>query len=96
MLASYVFPVKGFENTDTSKITNKYIVHTYNELKEAVTNKNVVIYEEPVGFHSSSFRESLGSAFKSAYLKAKNDQPLEDFDKEIIGSIIASSSQILK
>lgn len=94
--ASYVFPVKGFENTDTSKITNKYIVHTYNELKEAVTNKNVVIYEEPAGFHSSSFRESLGSAFKSAYLKAKNDQPLEDFDKEIIGSIIASSSQILK
>ncbi len=94
--ASYVFPVKGFENTDTSKYTNKYIVHTYNELKEAVTNKNVVIYEEPAGFHSSSFRESLGSAFKSAYLKAKNDQPLEDFDKEIIGSIIASSSQILK
>ncbi|AKO50735.1 hypothetical protein FCM01_01380 [Mycoplasma bovis] len=94
--ASYVFPVKGFEKTDTSKIKNKYIVHTYNELKEAVTNKNVVIYEEPAGFHSSSFRESLGSAFKSAYLKAKNDQPLEDFDKEIIGSIIASSSQILK
>ncbi|MBT1387969.1 hypothetical protein FCM54_01200 [Mycoplasma bovis] len=94
--ASYVFPVKGFENTDTSKIKNKYIVHTYKELKEAVTNKNVVIYEEPAGFHSSSFRESLGSAFKSAYLKAKNDQPLEDFDKEIIGSIIASSSQILK
>ncbi|MGN3972597.1 P68 family surface lipoprotein [Mycoplasmopsis bovis] len=94
--ASYVFPVKGFEKTDTSKIKNKYIVHTYNELKEAVTNKNVVIYQEPAGFHSSSFRESLGSAFKSAYLKAKNDQPLEDFDKEIIGSIIASSSQILK
>ncbi|MGN3839790.1 P68 family surface lipoprotein [Mycoplasmopsis bovis] len=94
--ASYVFPVKGFEKTDTSKIKNKYIVHTYNELKEAVTNKNVVIYEEPAGFHSSSFRESLSSAFKSAYLKAKNDQPLEDFDKEIIGSIIASSSQILK
>lgn len=94
--ASYVFHVKGFEKTDTSKIKNKYIVHTYNELKEAVTNKNVVIYEEPAGFHSSSFRESLGSAFKSAYLKAKNDQPLEDFDKEIIGSIIASSSQILK
>nr|AXP78645.1 variable surface lipoprotein [Mycoplasmopsis bovis] len=61
--ASYVFPVKGFEKTDTSKIKNKYIVHTYNELKEAVTNKNVVIYEEPAGFHSSSFRESLGSAF---------------------------------
>ncbi len=94
--ASYVFPVKGFENTDTSKYKNKYIVHTYNELKETVKNKNVVIYEEPAGFYSSAFREGLGSAFKSAYLKAKNKQQLVDFNQEIISTILSSSGDVFK
>lgn len=93
--ASYVFPVKGFENTDTSKYANKYIVHTYNELKETVKNKDVVIYEEPAGFYSSSFRENLGSAFRSAYQKAKNNEALKDFDTEIKGQVTTLSSSFI-
>ncbi|MCE6115350.1 P68 family surface lipoprotein [Mycoplasmopsis agalactiae] len=94
-VASYVFPVKGFENTDTSKYKNKYIVHTYNELKETVKNKDVVIYEEPAGFYSSSFRENLGSAFRSAYQKAKNNEALKDFDTEIKGQVTTLSSSFI-
>lgn len=62
-----MFFVKGFENIDIFKYINKYIVYIYNELKEIVKNKDVVIYEEFVGFYLLLFRENLGLVFRLVY-----------------------------
>ncbi|WP_029513594.1 P68 family surface lipoprotein [Mycoplasmopsis primatum] len=96
-VASYIFPSKGFEKTDTKGLTNKYIVQTYAQLKKIAESPDThVAYEEPGSFNASEFRNALGKSFKNTYISIKNSQIVGDFNAQIIKQIETLCNDFIK
>ena len=88
-IASYIFPVSGFENSPFST-PNKCMMKAYEMFKKAATESSrYTIFEELAGENSDKFRDAFKSTFQAIYNKLKNGSTVGDFQTEVINSLIA-------
>nr|WP_322959035.1 P80 family lipoprotein [Mycoplasmopsis canis]WQQ12431.1 P80 family lipoprotein [Mycoplasmopsis canis] len=94
--ASYISALKGINEkseTEASKIygTNKYLKIAYEEFAKTSTEKNYIVFEEPAGSDSDSFRKNIGTAWEtvqSGYVnKTTTKKSFDEFVKDMTQGI---------
>ncbi|AMD81238.1 hypothetical protein AXW82_01585 [Mycoplasmopsis canis PG 14] len=94
--ASYISALKGIsEKTDTeaAKIygQNKYLKIAYEEFAKTSKDENYIVFEEPAGSGSDSFRKNIGTAWEtvqSGYVnKTETKKSFADFVKDMTQGI---------
>ncbi|WP_029906510.1 P68 family surface lipoprotein [Mycoplasmopsis opalescens] len=94
--AGYVFPVKGFENIDTSQEKNAYIKVAFEVFKDAVKvndENEYLIFEEYGDVNAEAFRNQLKEGFKRVNNDVWNNAEVksyEDYVKDPLDGTIKS------
>ena len=96
-VASYIFPTKGYDKTDLSKIKNKYLSLAYEYYAKAgKTPDQYAIFESPADTRSDSFRESLGQRFVAVYNILKSGKDVTDYKSNIVDPVVQSNEGLFK
>ncbi|AKF41125.1 hypothetical protein AAW50_01655 [Mycoplasmopsis canis] len=94
--ASYISALKGINEkseVEASKIygSNKYLKIAYEEFAKTSTEEDYVVFEEPAGSGSDSFRKNIGTAWEtvqSGYVnKTETKKSFADFVKDMTQGI---------